>query len=123
VARSLASSVAQQGRGITTRGAARQPAEPLELYDMENCPFCRLVREALTELDLDVLIFPCPKGGDRYRPLVENLGGKQLFPYLMDPNTGTALYESADIIDYLYREYAGGAAATGWRRRARTLTS
>ncbi|MBL7249101.1 glutathione S-transferase N-terminal domain-containing protein [Alloalcanivorax marinus] len=123
VARSLASTLAQQGRGIATHGAAHQPAEPLELYDMEGCPFCRLVREALTDLDLDVLTYPCPKGGDRYRPLVEKLGGKQLFPYLMDPNTGVALYESADIIDYLYREYGNRPAPTGWRLRARTAAS
>lgn len=114
VARSLTATVAQQLRGIATHPAAHQPAEPLELYDMEGCPFCRLVREALTELDLDVRIYPCPKGGERYRPLVERLGGRQQFPYLMDPNTGTALYESADIIDYLYREYGARPAPRRW---------
>lgn len=118
VARSLVATAAQQGRGIATRPARSRPQEPLELYDMEGCPFCRLVREALTDLDLDVVVYPCPKGGDRYRPLVEKLGGKQLFPYLMDPNTGAALYQSADIIDYLYREYGGRAAPERWRLRA-----
>lgn len=124
VARSLLASGAQQGRGIRSRGHTRLPAEPLELYDMEGCPFCRLVREALVDLDLDVLVFPCPKDGDRYRPLVERLGGKQLFPYLMDPNTGTALYESADIIEYLYREYGRVAAPRPWLvKSVRTATS
>jgi len=65
VARSLASTLAQQGRGIATRPAGRQPAEPLELYDMEGCPFCRLVREALTDLDLDVLIGVVTPVGDQ----------------------------------------------------------
>ncbi|MGB1763944.1 glutathione S-transferase N-terminal domain-containing protein [Alloalcanivorax xenomutans] len=105
IVRSLASSAAQNGRGIATRPRDKQPEEPLELYDIEACPYCRLVRETLTEQDLDVLIFPCPKGGNRYRPLVENLGGQTRFPFLMDPNTGAALYESEDIIDYLHREY------------------
>ena len=70
------------------------------------------------------MIYPCPKGGDCYRPLVERLGGKQLFPYLMDPNTGVDLYESADIIDYLYREYGGRPAPAAWRLRTlRTASS
>ena len=118
VLRSLAASALQQGRGIASKGHRKTPQEPLELYDMEGCPFCRLVREALTDLDLDVLIFPCPKGGERYRPLVERLGGRQQFPYLMDPNTGAALYESADIIDYLYREYGGRPAPRRWLVRS-----
>lgn len=118
VLRSLAASALQQGRGIASKGHRKPPQEPLELYDMEGCPFCRLVREALTDLDLDVLIFPCPKGGERYRPLVERLGGRQQFPYLMDPNTGAALYESADIIDYLYREYGGRPAPRRWLVRS-----
>lgn len=85
---------------------------------MENCPYCRVLREALTELDLDVEIRPCPKGGKRFRPQVKQGGGKHQFPYLVDPNTGTALYESADIIDYLARTYQGRVAAPrGLRRR------
>ncbi|MEQ3723409.1 glutathione S-transferase N-terminal domain-containing protein [Alcanivorax sp.] len=68
VFRSLLSSTLQQGRGIASKGHSNRPQEPLELYDMEGCPFCRLVREALTDLDLDVMVFPCPKGGDRYPP-------------------------------------------------------
>ncbi len=83
----------------------QQPAQMLELYDMENCPYCRLVRETLCELDLDVRILPCPKGGQRFRPEAIEKGGKAQFPLLHDPNTGTWLYESRDIIDYLCREY------------------
>ena len=60
VFRSLLSSTLQQGRGIASKGHSNRPEEPLELYDMEGCPFCRLVREALTDLDLDVMVFPCP---------------------------------------------------------------
>jgi glutathione S-transferase len=89
------------------RPALRQPGQPLELYDFEACPYCRLVREAFTQLDLDVLIHPCPKGGTRYRPVVKKLGGKTQFPFLVDPNTGEQMYESADIVGYLYRGYGG----------------
>lgn len=110
VASSLLATVSEQGRGIATTAAGRQPAELIELYDMEGCPFCRVVREALTDLDLDAMIYPCPKGGTRYRPLVEQLGGQQLFPFLMDPNTDEMLYESLDIVEYLYREYGSKPA-------------
>jgi glutathione S-transferase len=124
LATSLAASAAEQGRGIATTAAGRQPKELLELYDIENCPFCRLVREAMTDLDLDVLVFPCPKNGVRYRPLVERLGGKQQFPFLFDPNTDTALYESADIIAYLYQTYGSKPAPRRWLVRSlRTAAS
>lgn len=46
------------------------------------------VREALTLLDLDVLIYPCPKGGTTFRPRARQLSGKEQFPFLVDPNTG-----------------------------------
>lgn len=99
-------------RGTNARGSAKQPAKHLQLYEFEACPFCRLVREALTELDLDALIYPAPHGGRRFRPKVTTLGGKQQFPFLVDPNSGESLYESADIIDYLHRRYGGRAAPT-----------
>jgi glutathione S-transferase len=97
-------------RGTNARAAAKQPKKHLELYEFEACPFCRLVREALTELDLDAMIYPTPHGGKRYRPKVAKLGGKQQFPFLVDPDSGESMYESADIIDYLYRRYGGRAA-------------
>jgi glutathione S-transferase len=97
-------------RGTMARGSAKRPARPLHLYEFEACPYCRLVREALTELDLDALIHPTPHGGERFRPKVQELGGKQQFPFLVDPNNGESMYESADIIEYLYRRYGGRSA-------------
>jgi len=38
------------------------------------------------------------------RKLVER-GGKMMVPYLVDPNTGAAMYESADIQRYLRQTY------------------
>jgi glutathione S-transferase len=95
-------------RGTGIKGRARQqPQQPLQLYEFEASPFCRLVRERLTELDLDVMVYPCPKGGQRFRPTVKKLGGKQQYPFMVDPNTGTSLYESYDIIRYLNETYEG----------------
>ena len=105
--------VARLGVGIRAAQGTRQPAILLELYEFELSPYCRKVREALTELDLDARIFPCPRQGKAYRPRVAELGGKEQFPFLVDPNTGQMLYESADIIDYLFAEY-GNSRPPPW---------
>lgn len=118
VATSFLASIAEQGRGIRIGSAGRQPEELLELYDMEGCPFCRVVREALTDLDLDAMIYPCPKSGAIFRPLAERLGGKQQFPFLFDPNTDETLYESADIVEYLYATYGNRPAPQRWKLKA-----
>jgi glutathione S-transferase len=99
-------------RGTNARPSSRKPRKPLELYEFEACPYCRLVREALTELDLDAMIFPSPHGGRRFRPKVAELGGRKQFPFLVDRNTGRSMYESADIIEYLYGHYGGRPAPT-----------
>ncbi|WP_288106932.1 glutathione S-transferase N-terminal domain-containing protein [Limnobacter sp.] len=99
-------------RGTAVRGRARKtPEKLLKLYDIEASPFCRLVREALSEMDLDVLILPCPAGGTRFRPQAKALLKNTTFPMLVDENTGEMMNESAHIIDYLARTYEGGVQA------------
>ena len=105
-------------RGCLVARKAVQPPLPIVLYDMEGCLYCRLVREALSALHLDVEIRPCPRGGTRFRPSAERLGGKQQFPLLSDPNTETVMYESRDIIEYLFRTYAGCDVPKAYRRTA-----
>lgn len=123
VSASVLASSLRGWRGTMASSRARQPGQPLELYDMEDCPYCRLVREALTELDLDAIIYPCPKDGQRFRPVMEKMGGKQLFPFLVDPNTGTQMYESADIIEYLYKTYRDRPTPRGLPRFLQVATS
>jgi glutathione S-transferase len=110
-------------RGTMAHRSARQPAKHLQLYEFEACPYCRLVREALTELDIDALICPSPHGGRRFRPKVARLGGKAQFPYLLDPNSGESMYESADIVDYLYHQYGGRRPPTRLLRPIDVSTS
>ena len=114
-ASSLLATLVRGANGIQSAPAAVKPKEMLQLYDIENCPYCRLVREALTELDLDVEIRPCPKGGERFRPELEARGGKFQFPYLVDPNTGMEMYESLDIVDYLFETYGQRKLPLKWR--------
>lgn len=108
VATSLAATIARLGGGLRVEALGRRPRQPLELYEFEGCPYCRKVREALTALDLEAMVYPCPKGGTRFREVVRDRGGKAQFPYLVDPNSGRAMYESGDIVRYLFNEYGTG---------------
>ena len=92
-----------------------RPTQRLELYEFEACPFCRKVREALTMLDLDAAIRPCPRGGTRFRPDALARGGQQKFPMLVDPDAGAVLYESDAIIAHLYARYGAGQPPLGLR--------
>ena len=67
--------------------------------------FCRLVREALTELDLPYTLVSVGKESPRRADLAA-LSGRSTAPYLVDANTCVAMGESADICAYLYREYS-----------------
>lgn len=124
LATSMIATLVRGTNGIQSNPAAVKPAKTLQLYDMENCPYCRLVREALTELDLDAEIYPCPKNGERFRPMVEERGGKAQFPYLVDPNNGVEMYESLDIVEYLFDTYGQRPLPLKWRAgRLQTLGS
>jgi glutathione S-transferase len=102
---SLGTTLLRPNRGLIATGHRAQPLMLLELYEAEYCPFCRPVREALTELDLDARIFPIPKKGTRYRDqLLANSGAKKI-PFLHDRNTGVKLHESQAIVEYLYKQY------------------
>lgn len=105
VIQALASSLLEGGRGMQGTAFPQQPEKPLQLYEFEGSPFCRRVREVLTLLNLDYEVYPCPKGGEKYRKIVQEKGGKQQFPFLVDENSGVALYESQDIIHYLFKHY------------------
>jgi len=107
---SLLASVARAGAGMTIGPLGPRPERPLELYEFEACPYCRKVREALSILDLDAVIRPCPKRGPRFREEVKARGGKAQFPYLVDPNAGKEMYESDDIVNHLFRTYGRGPA-------------
>jgi glutathione S-transferase len=102
---SAATSLLRANRGVVATGHRAQPAKLLELYEAEYCPFCRHVREALTELDIDAHIYPIPKKGKRYRARLIKESGSTKIPFLHDPNTGVKLHESEAIVEYLYKEY------------------
>lgn len=112
VTTSLLTSLGRMGSGSGIARLGPRPEQLLELYEFEACPFCRKVREALTMLDLQAKILPCPKGGDRFRRALVERGGKEQFPYLVDPNTEVEMYESDDIVRYLFNQYGDGNVPT-----------
>jgi len=121
VATSWLASSARLWSGMYVAKLGPRPAQPLELYEFEGCPFCRKVREVLSVLDLEAVVYPCPKGGTRFRNKVEELGGKQQFPFLVDPNSGASMYESAAIMKYLADTY--GTGVVPWSGRLGPLTT
>jgi glutathione S-transferase len=107
---SMLASAARFGRGGRCRTTAARPGlKPLTLYNMEGSPYCRKVREALSERDLPHVVKSLPKGSPAREELVRR-GGKMQVPYLVDANTGREMYESDDIVAYLETEYAAGGS-------------
>ena len=112
-------------RGSQAR-PSKAPAKPLELYSFESSPYSRLVRERLCELEIPYLLrnmakarwedvgppwirakyFPDLPVEGRNRLRLLGLAGKVQVPYLIDPNTGVSMFESAAILRYLDQTYA-----------------
>src|SRR5262245_49864307 len=84
---SLLASAVRFGSGAVARAIGPRPDGALILYELEWCPYSRLVREALSELDLDALIKPCPPG-EREHHIELAQHGQSKFPYLIDRAAG-----------------------------------
>lgn len=76
----------------------------LELYQFEQCPYCKKVREKLTELNIDFICRNMQKGTKK-REILMTLGGKDQVPFLVDMDKGIFMYESDKIIEYLNNNY------------------
>ncbi|EKE03134.1 MAG: hypothetical protein ACD_20C00251G0005 [uncultured bacterium] len=76
----------------------------LEVYQFEQCPYCKKVREKLTELNLDY-IYRNVQTGTRKRGILITLGGKDQVPFLVDQDKEVYMYESEKIIEYLDKTY------------------
>ncbi|MBP7819525.1 glutathione S-transferase N-terminal domain-containing protein [Candidatus Gracilibacteria bacterium] len=76
----------------------------LILFHKEECPYCAKVRQFLSDSGVSYVSLVTPNGADS-RKILEQLGGKQQVPFLLDTDAGEWLYESADIIDYLEKNY------------------
>jgi glutathione S-transferase len=108
-ASSLLVTAVRMGSGARVGALGPRPTDALILYQIETCPFSRLVREALSELDLDALIKPCPHGEEVHRRELESHSGAVKVPFLIDRSAGVELSESALIVAHLYKHYGKGA--------------
>ncbi len=71
-----------------------------------------MVREVLCCLEIPYLLHNVARGSRRSEAFVAR-SGKTRVPYLVDPNTGTEMFESREIVGYLRETYGGS------KRRAR----
>lgn len=76
----------------------------LELFQFEKCPYCKKVREKLSELELDYICRNVPFNSEK-RKLLTVLGDKEQVPMLIDMDKSLLMYESDDIIQYLEETY------------------
>lgn len=119
----LATSIRQnQGVRATDSLVASQD---LTLYSFESSPYSRIVREKLSEMELPYILINIGKQQvadigpatqrlhlGAYKPLPNTKRsvffakhGTVQVPYLIDPNTGVDMFESADISVYLDKTY------------------
>ncbi len=103
--RSIGATALRLGSGGIVRAVGSRPVQTLILYEKEWCPYSRLVREALSALDLDALIKPCPDGETPHRAELRALCGEEQVPTLVDRTTDTQITESRRIIEYLFARY------------------
>ena len=100
---SLASGL--RGGAGTRAEASVAPEKPLVLWSFEASPFCRIVRERLCVLEIPYVLHNVGRGSAERQAFVE-ISGKMQVPFLVDPNTGESMFESAEIVAYLDRTYA-----------------
>jgi len=85
----------------------------LVVYEYEASPFCRKVREACSMLELQVEYRPCPgarQGWSDKQSL--STKGVRTVPYMEDGSV--KMFESDDIIEYLFDNYGPGKRYIPW---------
>jgi len=110
-------------RPLPSQGLLKTPAEKpermIELYGFEVSPWCRLVREALTTLQLPYVMHNMALGSGKRSQFAKtfdkqadkrglNLLSWTKVPLLVDPNRNTNLFGAAEAVKYLFDTYQSG---------------
>lgn len=75
----------------------------IELYQIEQCPYCQKVRKTMTDLGLSYIAHN--RTNQETEKRLMELGGKTQVPMLVDPHHDVILYESDDIVKHLLTHY------------------
>ena len=77
-------------------------AEMMKLYQFESCPYCKMVREVMSELQLTYVNVNVPRDRSQ-RHEVMQVSGQPLVPVLVDGDV--LLDDEEKIIPYLREKY------------------
>ncbi|MEK7567790.1 MAG: glutathione S-transferase N-terminal domain-containing protein [Patescibacteria group bacterium] len=75
----------------------------ITLYAKTGCPYCAMVIHKLEELNMTWEEKNI--ANDEVAKDLIARGGKRQVPYIIDKEKGVEMYESADIVDYLEKNY------------------
>ena len=82
-----------------------KPEKMLELYQYEECPYCKNVRAVMTDLGLSYVIHNVSREREA-RDVVQEVSGQRFVPVLVDPNTDTMIADDDEgIAKYLNEKY------------------
>lgn len=89
-------------------GARESRGDTLKLYSLKTCPYCRMVIDKLTELDLEYEYIEVPANRAERHEVVK-VSGQPLVPVLVDGDR--VLSDEDEIIAYLDRQYGKAESA------------
>jgi glutaredoxin len=78
-------------------------AEMMKLYQFESCPYCKMVRELMSDLELTYITINVPRDRSQ-RHEVLRVSGQPTVPVLVDGDV--VLDDEEKIIPYLREKYA-----------------
>lgn len=77
----------------------------IELYQLENCPYCESVRLKLDSLKINYIKRNVPEDREKRNEL-QKISGQRFVPVLVDNNTGVVISDDDEkIIKYLEKTY------------------
>lgn len=79
----------------------------IKLYQRETCPYCKPIRERLTELNISYININLPKVREERKQLID-ITGNPYIPSLVDGETVITGKEESykDVLEYINRKFS-----------------